>query len=147
MANIELLKSKEADLPIIAEIYLTEFSKPPYNENWTTEKAMKKMNFFKEFYDLYTIKLDNKIVGFICINPLFMCPGEVAFGEEVAIKEEYQNKGIGTTVFNKIFEIYKKRGFNRFVGISDVNSRSKNLYKRLGINPSNKDILIERSLK
>jgi aminoglycoside 6'-N-acetyltransferase I len=144
--ELSLDKPTKEELKEIAQIYMTEFSKPPYNECWTIEKAIEKMNFFSEFYDLFTIKMDGEIVGFICINPNFMCPGEVAFGEEMAIKEESQGKGIGTWVFGEIFKIYKEKGFKRFMGIADVESKAFELYKKLKILPSEKDVLIEKEL-
>lgn len=145
--KIELKKANKKNFNEIAKIYQTEFSKTPYNEKWTVKKATDKIKFFSKFYDLYSIFVNNKIVGFIVINPKFMCPGEVAFGEEIAIKEEFQRKGIGTFVFNKIFKIYKKKGFKNFMGIVNIKSKAYNLYKRLGIKPSKKDVLIERRLK
>src|SRR3990167_10763827 len=87
--KINLIKSVKADLPVIAKMYRTEMSKSPYNENWTEKKAIEKMKFCSKVYDLFTIKVNdkenNQIAGFICINPKFMCPGEVAFGEEFVI--------------------------------------------------------------
>ena len=145
--DLRLDKTKKIEIETISKIYKEEFSKPPYNENWTLKKARNKMNFFYKFYDLYTIKIERKIIGFICINQNFMCPGQVAFGEEFAIKQEFQNKGIGTYVLKEIFKIYEKRGYQRFMGIADTKSRAMNLYKKLKIFPSKKDILIERSLK
>ena len=145
--ELKLTRSEEKDLPIIAKEYGIEMSKPPYNESWTEKKSMDKMKFFNQFYDLFTIRSDNQIVGFICINPMFMCPGEVAFGEEMVIKENFQNKGIGTWVFGQIFEIYRKKGFKKFMGISYIGERPLNLYKRLGILPSKKGVLIEKKLK
>ncbi|MCD4666405.1 GNAT family N-acetyltransferase [archaeon] len=145
--ELKLEVAKKEELQILAEIYKTEFSKPPYNENWTDEKAIEKMNFFSKEYDLYSIFADVGVVGFIVINPNFMCPGEVAFGEEIAIKEDFQNKGIGTWTFKEIFKIYNEKGFKKFMGIVDVESKAFELYKELGINPSKKDILIEKELK
>ena len=144
--KIELLKSKKKDLPLISKIYRVEMSKPPYNESWTQKKSMNKLKFFNKFYDLYSIKFDGKIVGFVCINPTFMCPGEVAFGEEIVISKAFQNKGIGKNVINQLFEIYKKRGFKRFMGIVDVDATAMNLYEKLNFNPSKKDVLLERKL-
>ncbi len=144
--NLRLDKLIDEELDEIAGIYMTEFSKPPYNESWTIEKAVRKMNFYYEFNDLFTVKADNKTVGFICVDPEFMCPGEVAFVEEFAITEEFQKQGIGTWVINEIFKMYKERGFKRVMGISDVESRAFGLYKKLGILPSKKDILIEKEL-
>lgn len=145
--ELKLNKSKKEDIKIISEIYAKEFSKSPYCENWTIKKALDKMNFYLKYYDLFSISADNKIIGFIVINPNFMCPGEIAFGEEMAIKEDFQRKGIGTWALNQIFEIYKKKGFQKFIGIADVESKAYTLYKRLGILPSKKDVLIEKRLK
>jgi aminoglycoside 6'-N-acetyltransferase I len=144
--ELSLDKSIKEELKELAQIYMTEFSKPPYKEDWTIEKAVEKMEFFLEFYDLFTVKVDGKLVGFICINPKFMCPGEVAFGEEVAIKEEFQGKGVGTWVFGEIFKIYKEKGFKRVMGIADVNAKVFKLYKKLGILPSKENVLIEKEL-
>lgn len=144
--RISLKKSRNSELLTLSKIYMDAFSKPPYNENWTFKKSIKKMKFFNEFYDLYTIKVDNKIVGFIVINPLFMCPGEVAFGEEIAIKEEFRNRGIGTWVLYQIFNTYKKKGFKKFMGIATKKGGPMSLYKRLGILPSKKEVLIEKRL-
>ena len=145
--KVELRKTEKKEIPVIAAIYKKEFSKPPYNENWTNEKTINKMNFFIKYYDLYTIKVNKKIVGFICINPTFMCPGEVAFGEEMAIDEKFQGQGIGTWVLQKILEIYKEKGFIRFLGIADSEGKAIKLYNKLGIKLSKKDLLIEKILK
>lgn len=144
--KLELKKAKKQDLLKLAEIYMAEFSKPPYNEGWTLEKARNKMNSFLKDEDIYTVFVDNEIAGFIVIDPNFMCPGEVAFGDEMAVREDLQNKGIGTFMLKEIFKIYKQKGFKRFIGILDVESRVNNLYKRLGIFPSKKDVLIEKQL-
>lgn len=145
--KLSLSKTKKSEILTISKIYMTEFSKPPYSEVWTKKKAYKSIEGYFNTIDLYTIKAENEIVGFIAINPKFMCPGEVAFGEEIAIKEEFQNKGIGTFVFKEIFKIYQKKGFKRFLGIVNINSKAKELYKRIGLNPSKTDILIEKDIR
>lgn len=144
--KIKLIISKEEDIKEIAEIYMKEFSKPPYNEAWTVKKAIDKLNFYKKYYDLYSIKINEEVVGFIVINSTFMCPGEVAFGEEMAIQEDLQRKGIGTETLNKIFKIYKEKGFKKFMGIVNVEAKAFELYKKLKILPSKQDILIEKKL-
>jgi len=143
---MELKTSIKEDFVTLAEIYKEEFSKPPYNEDWTKEKTLFKINKFSEEKELYSIFSEGEIVGFIVIDPNFMCPGEVAFGEEIAITERYQRKGIGTEVFEKIFKIYKERGFKKFVGIKNLSSKANNLYPRLGLVQSKTDVIIEKKL-
>jgi len=81
MNKINIRKTKKEDLKIISKIYRDEFSKPPYNENWTEKKSINKMRFFLKFYDLYSVIFKKQVIGFACINKNFMCPGEVAFWE------------------------------------------------------------------
>ena len=147
MNKINIRKTKKKDLKIISKIYRDEFSKPPYNENWTEKKSINKMRFFLKFYDLYSVIFKKQVIGFACINKNFMCPGEVAFWEEFAIKKEFQNEGIGTFVLNEIFKIYKKKGYKKFMGIVNLNSKASKLYKKLNILPSKKNILIEKNLR
>ena len=143
--NPKITKTKKRELPAISKIYKAEFSKPPYNEKWTPGKIKSKMKFFYKFYEMYTIKYDKEIIGFVVINPNFMCPGDVAFGEEIAIKSDYQNKGIGTKVIKTMFEIYRKRGFKKFIGIAASNSKPLKLYKKIGLIPSKSDVLVEKN--
>ncbi|MBS3084255.1 GNAT family N-acetyltransferase [Candidatus Pacearchaeota archaeon] len=89
---------------------------------------------------------ENKSVGFIIINPNQWCPGEIAFGEEIAIKSEFQNKGIGTKTFEMIFEKYKKRGFKRFMGMENKSSKAKSLYNKIGVKESETYVIIEKEL-
>jgi ribosomal protein S18 acetylase RimI-like enzyme len=145
--KVKLGKAREGELKEISKIYMDEFSKPPYEENWTLKKSFQKINFFYEFYDLYSIKINKELVGFAVINPNFMCPGEIAFGEEIAIKEKFQGKGIGTDAINKLMKIYAEKGYESFMIIASKKSRAIKLYRKLGINDSNEGILMEKSLK
>ena len=139
-------KAEEKELDEIARIYAEEFSKPPYNESWTNGKAEKKIKYFFNNYDLYSIRFDGRLAGFITINPNFMCPGEVAFAEEFAIKKEFQGRNIGKIVLNELFEIYKKKGFKKFTGISSTSPRLLELYKLIGLSVSEDNVIVEKTL-
>lgn len=142
----KLRRSSKQDIPSIARIYMQEFSKHPYNEPWTLEKALGKMIFFDQNYDLYTIQFGENIAGFVAVNPNFMCPGEVAFGEEFAISQEYQGRNIGVIVLKELFGIYQKRGYKKLIGLASRDSKASRLYKYLGFLPSETEALIEKKL-
>ena len=126
---------------------MEEFSKPPYNEKWTLNKSIEKIKVFRNLYDCYTITYGRQKIGFIAINPTFMCPGVVAFGEDMVIEEEFQGKGIGTWVLKKISEVYKKRGFKYFMGIAHKKSKALKLYKKKGFSIDKDFIIIGKKLK
>ena len=143
----QLRKAKREELREIAEIYAREFSKPPYNESWTRRKAEKKVKYFFDNYDLYAIRFDGQLAGFITLNTNFMCPGDVAFGEEFAIKKELQGRNIGKIVLKELFEIYRKKGFKRIIGIANTSSRALSLYEALGFKISKDEVIVEKELK
>lgn len=144
--NVIIKEATKKDLHILAQIYAEEFSKAPYNEPWTNEKAIMKLRVFSKYCNIWKILSEKEIVGIIVINPNQWCPGEVIFGEEIAIKKEFQNKGIGKKAIELIFDNYKKKGFKKFMGIENQNSQAKNLYNKLGLIPSKENIIIEKEL-
>ncbi len=143
----KLKKTKKEEIGLLAEIFRTEFSKPPYNEKWSQKKAIEKIKILKNLYDCYTIFYDNKIGGLVAVNPKFMCPGFVAFGEDIVIKKEFQGKSISTLVFNQIFKIYKRKGFKYFMGIAHKKSKALKIYKKKGFSINKDFVLIEKKLK
>ena len=142
-----LRKSKKFELKSISKIYMDKFSKPPYNEKWTYRKVNERINFYFKYYDLYSILLDRMLIGFIAVNPKFMCTGDVAYGEEMAISKEFQGKGIGKEVTKQIFEIYKKKGFKRFLCLVNKRGNSIKMLRKLGVKESGSDILMEKRLR
>jgi len=144
--KLKLRKAKLKDFKEIAEIYKTEFSKSPYNEKWTFPIAFNKVKIFSRYCDIYVLEYEKEIVGFIVVNPYEMFPGSVAFGEEIAVKSEFQRRGFGTFILKEIFKIYKKRGYERFIGIASKKGPIK-LYKRINLIQSKIDVLVERKLR
>lgn len=138
--------AKQEDFKKISEIYKESFSEEPYNENWTNEKALEKINNFSKYCDIYRISIKKEIIGFIIINPNQWLTGEIAFGEEIAIKKNFRDKGIGSEVLNKIFEIYKSKGYKKFMGVSNKKSKAINLYKKIGLESDKENVLISKDL-
>ncbi len=144
---MEIKKAKRSDFKEIAKIYSQEFSKPPYSEPWDEKTAFKKIKIFSKYCDIWKVVYEKEIIGFIVVNPNQFYPRDVAFGEEIAIKEKYQRRGVGSKLLEKIMEIYKEKGFKSFMGIANKKSKAFKLYKKLGILESKKGILIEKKLK
>ena len=84
--NPILKKSKKEDYKELAEIYKIEFSKTPYNDPWTKKKAIEKIKFLKNYCDLYSVFYNNKIIGFLALNPTKWMPGKFVELEEICIK-------------------------------------------------------------
>lgn len=111
------------------------------------KKALTKLKLFSKYCDIWKIISQNEIVGFIIINPNQWCPGNIIFGEEMAIKSEFQNRKIATKAIKKIFSYYKTKGYKTFMGIINKNSKSFGLFKKAGLNQSSESVLMEGDIK
>ncbi len=141
MASLKLEVAKQKDFKEIAKIYCDEFSKPPYKEPWTNSTALKQLKKYSKFCDIWKLVFDKKIIGFYIMNIHRWYPKLACFGEEAAIKKEYQRKGHATFMQKQILKTYKKKGYKSFYGI--VNKKGK--FKWLAL-PSKSNILIEKKL-
>ncbi|MFB6246013.1 MAG: GNAT family N-acetyltransferase [Candidatus Pacearchaeota archaeon] len=146
----QLKKATKKGTKEIAKIYATEFSKPPYNENWDYESANNKIKLFSKYCDIWKVVEDGsngQIIGFAIVNVRFWLPGTVAFLEQFAIKHEYQNKEVEKEILQHLIEIYLKRGFEKFMSISHKDSKTFKLYKDLGVEESKDNALMEKYLR
>lgn len=131
--NIQIEKARIWDYRKIAKIYMDEFSKPPYNDPWTLKTALNKIKIFSRYCDIWKIVLEHKeIIGFVIINPHHWYSGKFCFVENMAIKEEFKGRNIGTCIIKSIMISYKKQGFETLMGISNNNSRAFTLWESLG---------------
>jgi len=145
--DFDLKKANFWDYNKISEIYGEGFSEPPYNEPWTPKTALKKIRLFAKYCDIWKIVYENRIVGFIIINPNYWFPGKFCFGEDIAIKKEYRGKGIAKEALLRIMEIYKKKGFKYFYGTSNNQSKAYKLWRSIGIKENKYDRTICKKLK
>ena len=144
--NFNLDIANKSDFDKIAKIYVEEFSKKPFNESWTLKLALKKLDIFSRYCDIWKIVLGEKIIGFLIINPNQWFLGETIFGEEMAILEDFQRKGIGEQSVDEIFEIYKKKGYKKYMCLVNLKSKSFGLQNKMGVGESKFNKLMEKEL-
>lgn len=129
---IRLMKTE--DLERVAEIFLAAFN--GVGEHWSRETALQHIceSFFDQFH--YVAMSDREIVGFILAIPLIREKGKELFIDTIAVLPEFQNKGIGKMLWEKITVEAKN---NNLVGIrllSNPHLASFNWYKKIGFKES-----------
>mgnify|MGYP001619701790 CR=1 FL=1 len=144
---MKIRKAKKGDFNKIVEIYVESFSGQPYNEIWTKEKALNKIKILSKYCDFFVLEINNKVGGFMILNPFKWYSGKTVEGEEFAIKKEFRGKGLGKTFLEEIEKIYKKRGFKSFIFISHKNPGPAKYYKKLGYKETKLNSLFEKKLK
>ena len=145
--NIDIYKAKKKNFKEIAEIYADGFSEHPYNDLWTLKTALDKIKTFSKYCDIWDIFYENKLVGFVIINPNHWFPGKFCFVENIGIKKEFRDKSIGRVVIKSMMVIYKEKGFEYFMGLANKQSRAFKLWESLGIKESEDDKVISKRLE
>lgn len=114
---MKLEKLGKNNLIEIAQLYMEVFNSKPWNEKWSLETAVKRIETFNletNKYGLgYCIRENNKVIGFIGGLNYFYDQISMFTIEEMCIANEYQKKGIGGNLLFKFEKIIKNKGFNR----------------------------------
>jgi len=106
---MKICKATKKDISIIAAIMIEVFSKTPWNEKWNKKNAVKVINNYYKIAEIYLALIEKKIVAFIIIREEPSNLGPWINIEELAIKQEFQKKGISKQLINYIENISKKR--------------------------------------
>lgn len=143
---MKIRKAMKKDFKRIAELYKQGFSEKPYNENWTFKEALDKINLFSKYCDIYVSLIDEKIVGFIIINPNHWHPGEIAFCEEIVVDKNFRGKRIAKKLLFEIEEIYRAKGYNEFMAIVNKKSGAYKLWRKREFRKDKENVLISKDL-
>lgn len=93
----KIRKIKSTDLAKCALILEKSYSKPPYNEKFSSGSALdylkRKFNYCAEHS--FVAEEDENIIGFIIINLSYWTFGKQALIEEIVINKDMQGQGYG----------------------------------------------------
>ena len=152
MKSILIRSPRSSDQYSIIKLLISQFRK---REN----KALDKNDYFKRWslnfkkmldlpnIDIYIVEKDNNIIGVTTVYKLkrLELAGEYAVIEDVFIKKNERNQGIGTLLFKKILEDLEQADV-KFVTLN-VDPKSEpalSFYKKLGF--SNIDMEMRKNL-
>jgi len=130
--NIKIRKGKKTDLPttifFIKQLHKLEHSKLPLTN------TVAKMEKEQKFFNFIIAELDGEIVGVaIYFFAYFTYTGKSLYLEVLFVKEAFRNKGIGSKLLRKIFEIAKKEGCTRLRWqVDDTNETAIQYYLKRG---------------
>ena len=124
----QIKKANKEDLKKIAELYKKAFSEAPYNENWNNRTALERINFYYKSKEIFIIKADSKIIGFIisAIEPWYNADRGVI--TEIVIDKNFRKHGFGEMLIKYVEDSYTKKGVKSiFIEAMD---KSLNYFKK-----------------
>jgi len=140
-------KATKKDLGKIAEIFRIESAKPPYNKKKTSKKALAGIKKDFKDNDLFVAIIEGKIVGFIMIRKDSDIKNR-RWINELWILKNYQRKGIGREMMNKIEGMYKKKNI-KTLGLAAYTRKggAVDFYKKLNYKVDNRVVSMTKKLK
>ena len=124
MADVNIVPFKPDDLDQMMEIEVRVFATP-----WSRQS-------YEELYPLDTIqiwvaKIDDEIVGYL----LYQFFGDEMELHSIAVKPEFQNRGIGALLMEHVLVRASLLGISRiYLLVRPSNEAAKRLYARFGFN-------------
>jgi aminoglycoside 6'-N-acetyltransferase I len=129
---MKIQKARKTDLKEIGTIFVEEYSKPPYNENWSGRNLN---NYLKDYLKnsfIYLAKDGGKITGFIIFHEYVWEKGKRGSINEIAVSSKYQGRGYGRELIKFAEDFLRKRKVSRVCLMANRKAKAFEIYKRCG---------------
>ena len=142
---MKIRKAQKEDINEIAKIFRKESYKKPYNTRFTPKLAIKKIeDLFRG--EIYVAEDKDNVGGFIA-SKITPDNKKRAYINEIWLKPEYQEKGIGKSLIKFIEKFYKKKGINSIRLVSRRSSKAFDFYKKIKYKEYKDLVFMEKKLK
>jgi aminoglycoside 6'-N-acetyltransferase I len=145
----KVCKFKTEYLSELARMYIEVFNSEPWFENWRLDYARKRLKYFlpqfNNFSRGFVCKANNEIFGFLGGTCLDYEQEKIFIIDEIFIKRNRQNQGLGTKFLNAVMGLLKKQNINRLELKTLRNSFLEKFFRKNGFDDSNRVYLAKNS--
>ena len=137
-----------SDIDGISKMYVETFNAPPWNDEWSVETASKRLHQFINCEDFYGIKAyqEEVLCGMILGSQEQFYDGIMFNIKEFCVKNEMQNKGIGTKILFEFEKRLKNKGITEIVLFTSRDDGTEGFYSRRGLKSYNSMVMMGKQL-
>ena len=123
-------------LTMATEFYSSDAVLHPIPKN-NIEKTFKELTTSNIYTEGYLFEYKKEAAGYALLAKTYSqeAGGLVIWIEELYVRPEYQNKGLGSTFFDFLHNKVKDSAARLRLEVEDDNKKAISLYKRLGYHP------------
>jgi GNAT superfamily N-acetyltransferase len=129
---MKIRKAKRKDLKEIGKLMLKELSKPPFNEKASMKEVTKSLEFYFKKAEIYISLEEGEITGVLVFQIEQWWEGKVAIVQDLVVKEESQNKGLGKEIINFLEDYCKKKEIKKIEFQTNKKSKAVKFYEKKG---------------
>jgi ribosomal protein S18 acetylase RimI-like enzyme len=144
---MKIREATKADISAIARLMLDEFSKHPFKERATIGAVIKSLNFYFKIGKSFVAVIDDRIVGVLIFKTEQWWNGRVLLIEDLAVKDEFKNQGIGKQLIDKIENYARTNKVKTITFSTNRKSSSIKFYKKQGYKVIADRISMEKTLR
>ncbi|MEO4052819.1 GNAT family N-acetyltransferase [Solibacillus sp. CAU 1738] len=146
---MELKILVENDLTKCTSTFIEVFNDEPWNDEWTFTKAKK---YLLDFYNtpgfLGVLAVENEeIIGFIFGVHRIWWSGDEFFINEMCVKLQHQNKGIGRLLLNHLITELDNSNISNITLLTDRGIPAEEFYKKSGFEEIERLIFLSKNIK
>ena len=146
---MELKLFTDNDLVKCTETFIEVFNDEPWNDEWTSAKAEKYLlNFYQTpgFLGVSAVE-NNEIIGFIFGVNRVWWSGDEFFINEMCVRKQYQNKGIGREMLNHLIKELHSSNISNITLLTDRGIPAETFYKKNGFEEIERIIFLHKDIK
>jgi len=144
---MKIRKAKPKDIKKIGELMNEEFSKPPFNEKSNLKDILKSIRFFHKIGTIKIVVENKEIVGVIIFKQEQYWEGPSILIEDLAVRKDFQKKGIGKLLMNDLEKYAKRKKINSIYFLTHKKSSAIQFYKKLGYKHRPNTVFFKKVLK
>jgi aminoglycoside 6'-N-acetyltransferase I len=136
------------DINACAELFVTVFSNPPWNENWTIDAARKRLAGCAGAPDFVGIMLEDSgaIHGFAVGNIQHYLDEKHYYLLELCVRTDRQREGLGSRIMSALKEKMEREGASRIYTLTARDTPAHGFYEKLGYYTSSRMVMMVRRL-
>lgn len=137
------------DLTKCTETFIEVFNDEPWNDEWTFTKAKKYLLSFYQtpgFLGILAVEKD-EIIGFILGVKRVWWSGDEFFINEMCVKTQIQNKGIGKAMLNHLIKELHNSNISNITLLTDRGIPAEEFYKKNGFEEIERIIFLHKNIQ
>ncbi|HIH55512.1 GNAT family N-acetyltransferase [Candidatus Woesearchaeota archaeon] len=138
---------KKSEIKPVAALMLTEFKKPPYNEQSDIKSVVKSLKFYCTIGKIYVAICEKRAVGALIFKIERYWEGDVIIIEDLVVKEEYKKRGIGKNLMKKVEAYAKRHKLKKILLKTNKKSSALNFYCKMNYKIMKELIGFEKKIK
>ena len=145
---MKLREISPAEIDACAELFVSVFSNPPWNENWTFSTAQKRLSdcLMTPGFTGLAHEDGGVIHGFAFGNIQHYLDEKHYYLLELCIRTDRQREGIGSRIMNALKEIMQAQNVSRIYTLTARDTPARRFYEKLGYYPSAKMVMMVQRL-